>query len=161
MGCCLLAGVLVAGLLFPVAGGLGLVSNRAADTMQNVSSELIEGQVPEVTTMTDVNGKPIAYLYDQRRTQVGYNDISPEMIRAIISVEDRRFLDHDGVDWKGTIRAFLKNQSSGEVQQGASTHRPAVCEELPTAGAGPEPTPSAAPPPRPPRRASSKRSGWR
>ncbi|HEY9315064.1 transglycosylase domain-containing protein [Williamsia sp.] len=116
-----MAGVLVAGLLFPVAGGLGLVSNRAADTMQNVSSELIEGQVPEVTTMTDVNGKPIAYLYDQRRTQVGYNDISPEMIRAIISVEDRRFLDHDGVDWKGTIRAFLKNQSSGEVQQGAST----------------------------------------
>jgi len=89
--------------------------------MQSVSSELIEGQVPEVTTMTDVNGKPIAYLYDQRRTQVGYNDISPEMIRAIISVEDRRFLDHDGVDWKGTIRAFLKNQSSGEVQQGAST----------------------------------------
>ncbi|ORM26818.1 transglycosylase domain-containing protein [Williamsia sp. 1135] len=120
-GCCILAGVLVAGLLFPVAGGLGLVSNRAADTVQNVSSELLEGTVPEVTTMTDVNGKPIAFLYDQRRTQVGYNDISPEMIRAIISIEDKRFLDHDGVDWKGTIRAFLKNSSSGEVQQGAST----------------------------------------
>jgi membrane peptidoglycan carboxypeptidase len=112
---------LVAGLLFPVAGGIGLMSSRAADTVQNVSSELLEGTVPEVTTMTDVNGKPIAYLYDQRRNQIGYNDISPEMIRAIISIEDRRFLDHDGVDWKGTIRAFLKNSSSGEVQQGAST----------------------------------------
>ncbi|ETD33460.1 penicillin-binding protein [Williamsia sp. D3] len=120
-GCCVLAGVLVAGLLFPVAGGIGLVSSRAADTVQNVSSELLEGTVPEVTTMTDVTGKPIAFLYDQRRTQVGYNDISPEMIRSIISIEDRRFLDHDGVDWKGTIRAFLKNSSSGEVQQGAST----------------------------------------
>lgn len=119
--CCVLAGVLVAGLLFPVVGGIGLVSSRAADTVQNVSSELLDGTVPEVTTMTDVTGKPIAFLYDQRRTQVGYNDISPEMIRSIISIEDRRFLDHDGVDWKGTIRAFLKNSSSGEVQQGAST----------------------------------------
>ena len=121
MGCCVLAGVLVAGLLFPIAGGLGLTAGRAAGTLENVESELVGGQVPEVTTMTDTNGTPIAYLYDQRRFQVGYNDISPEMVRAIISVEDRRFLEHDGVDWKGTIRAFVTNQASGEVQQGAST----------------------------------------
>ncbi|MFW0789450.1 transglycosylase domain-containing protein [Gordonia sp. CPCC 205333] len=120
-GCCLLAGVLVAGLLFPVASGLGVASNRAASAVENVSSELLNGTVPEVTTMTDAAGKPIALLYDQYRLQVGYNDISPDMIRAIISIEDRRFLEHDGVDWKGTIRAALKNSSSGEVQQGAST----------------------------------------
>ena len=118
---CLLAGVLVAGLLYPAASGLGVVSNRAASAVENVSSELVDGAMPEVTTMTDVNGKPIAILYDQYRTQVGYNDISPNMIRAIISIEDRRFLEHDGVDWKGTLRAALKNSSSGEVQQGAST----------------------------------------
>ncbi|WP_040514697.1 transglycosylase domain-containing protein, partial [Gordonia amarae] len=118
---CLLAGVLVAGLLYPAASGLGVVSNRAASAVENVSSELVDGAMPEVTTMTDVNGKPLAVLYDQYRYQVGYNDISPNMIRAIISIEDRRFLEHDGVDWKGTIRAALKNSSSGEVQQGAST----------------------------------------
>ena len=71
--------------------------------------------------MTDASGTPIALLFDQYRYQVGYNDIAPDMIRAIISIEDRRFLEHDGVDWKGTIRAALKNSSSGEVQQGAST----------------------------------------
>ncbi|MGP3708444.1 penicillin-binding protein [Gordonia paraffinivorans] len=117
----LLAGILVAGLLYPVASGVGVVSNRAAAAVENVSSELLNGTLPEVTTMTDADGKPIAMLFDQYRIQVGYNDISPDMIRAIISVEDRRFLEHDGVDWKGTIRAALKNSSSGEVQQGAST----------------------------------------
>ena len=71
--------------------------------------------------MTDVTGRPIALLYDQYRYQVGFNDIAPDMVRAIVSIEDRRFFDHDGVDWKGTIRAALKNSSSGEVQQGAST----------------------------------------
>lgn len=120
-GACALAGVLVAGLLYPVASGVGLASNRAASAVENVSSDLLTGTLPEVTTMTDVSGKPIAQLFDQYRYQVGYNDIAPDMIRAIISIEDRRFLEHDGVDWKGTIRAALKNSSSGEVQQGAST----------------------------------------
>ncbi|MFT4044769.1 MAG: penicillin-binding protein [Gordonia sp. (in: high G+C Gram-positive bacteria)] len=120
-GACVLAGVLVAGLLYPVASGIGLASNRAASAVENVSSELLGGTLPEVTTMTDVNGTPIAALFDQYRYQVGYNDIAPDMIRAIISIEDRRFLEHNGVDWKGTIRAFLKNSSSGAVQQGAST----------------------------------------
>jgi membrane peptidoglycan carboxypeptidase len=118
---CVLAGVLVAGLLYPVATGIGVVSNRAASAVENVSSELLNGTLPEVTTMTDAAGNPIALLFDQYRYQVGYNDISQNMIGAIISIEDRRFLEHDGVDWKGTIRAALKNSSSGEVQQGAST----------------------------------------
>ncbi|AVL99380.1 penicillin-binding protein [Gordonia iterans] len=116
-----LAGVLVAGLMFPFAAGAAMLSNRAAATMENTSSELLNGTVPEVTTVTDVNGAPIALLYDQYRTQVGYNDISQDMIAAIISIEDRRFLEHDGVDWRGTIRAALKNQSAGEIQGGGST----------------------------------------
>ncbi|GAB10241.1 penicillin-binding protein 1, partial [Gordonia araii NBRC 100433] len=120
-GAIFVSGVLVAGLLFPVAGGLGVASNRAAAAVENVSSELLNGTVPEVTTMTDVTGRPIALLFDQYRFQVGFNDINPDMIRAIVSIEDRRFFDHDGVDWKGTIRAALKNSSTGEVQQGAST----------------------------------------
>ena len=92
---CLLSGVLVAGLLYPVASGLGVVSNRAAAAVENVSSELLNGTLPEVTTMTDASGTPIALLFDQYRYQVGYNDIAPDMIRAIISIEDRRFLEHD------------------------------------------------------------------
>ena len=120
-GCVLLAGLLVAGVLFPYVGGLGLISNRAADTVDNISSELLEGQVPEVTTVSDATGAPMAYLYDQRRVQVPFDQISPDMVRSIISIEDKRFMEHDGVDYQGTVRAFLKNQSAGEVQQGAST----------------------------------------
>ncbi|MEV0029459.1 penicillin-binding protein [Nocardia sp. NPDC050793] len=120
-GSCALAAVLVAGLLFPLAGGFGFVSNRAADAVDNVSSELVEGTVPAVSTMVDKNGSPIAWLYEQRRFEVPSERISNNMKLAIISIEDRRFADHDGVDWQGTMRAFLTNTTSGEVQQGAST----------------------------------------
>lgn len=69
-GCTALGGVLLAGVMFPAAGGFGYVSNRAADTVDNSSAELVEGVVPAVTTMTDAAGTPIAWLYDQRRFEV-------------------------------------------------------------------------------------------
>lgn len=117
----MLAAVLVAGLLFPLAGGFGFVSNRAADAVDNVSAELVEGTVPAVSTMVDAAGNPIAWLYEQRRFEVPSDRISNDMKLAIVSIEDRRFAEHEGVDWQGTLRAFLTNTTSGEVQQGAST----------------------------------------
>ena len=41
--CCLLAGVVAAGLMFPLAGGLGLLSNRASDVVANGSAQLLAG----------------------------------------------------------------------------------------------------------------------
>ncbi|MGV9746309.1 transglycosylase domain-containing protein [Rhodococcus zopfii] len=120
-GCTALGGVLLAGMLFPAAGGFGYVSNRAADTVDNSSAELVEGVVPAVTTMVDAAGNPIAWLYDQRRFEVPSDRISNEMKLAIVSIEDKRFPEHKGVDWQGTIRAFLTNTTSGQVEQGAST----------------------------------------
>lgn len=120
-GSCVLAAVLVAGLLFPLAGGFGFLSNRAADAVDNVSAELVEGTVPAVSTMVDAAGNPIAWLYEQRRFEVPSDRISNDMKLALVSVEDKRFAEHHGVDWQGTVRAFLTNTTTGEVQQGAST----------------------------------------
>lgn len=121
VGLCLLAGVLLAGMLFPAAGGLGLVSNQASDTVDSVSTELVEGQLPLVTTMTNADGTPMAWLYDQYRVPVTPEQIAPAMKAAIIGIEDRRFFDHQGVDWKGTTRALVTNQLKNEVVQGGST----------------------------------------
>ncbi|MFQ6394668.1 penicillin-binding protein [Nocardia sp. KC 131] len=120
-GSCALAAVLIAGMLFPLAGGFGFVSNRAADAVDNVSAELVEGTAPAVSTMVDATGAPIAWLYEQRRFEVPSDKISNNMKLAIVSIEDKRFAEHAGVDWQGTMRAFLTNTTSGDVQQGAST----------------------------------------
>ncbi|WP_054246333.1 transglycosylase domain-containing protein [Rhodococcus opacus] len=120
-GATVAAGVMLAGLMFPVAAGLGYASNRAADSVGNSSAELADGVVPAVTTMTDITGNPIAWLYDQRRFEVPSDQISNEMKLAILSIEDRRFGEHQGVDWQGTMRAFFTNTTSGQIEQGAST----------------------------------------
>jgi len=122
-GCCVIAGVLLGGLLFPTVGGIGLLSNKASDTVASMSSELAQGQVPQMSTMLDGAGNPIAYLYDPngRRTVVPGDKISQAMKVAIVSIEDKRFYEHGGVDWRGTLRAFFTNSTSGSTQQGAST----------------------------------------
>ncbi len=100
--CCLLASVIVAGLMFPVVGGFGLMSNRASDVVANGSAQLVEGEVPPaVSTMTDARGNPpIAWLYSQRRFEVPSEQIANTMKLAIVSIEDKRFAEHNGVDWK-------------------------------------------------------------
>lgn len=120
-GLCVLAGVLVAGMLFPVAGSLGVISNRASDTVNNISSKLVTEQPPLVTTVTDRAGNPLAYLYDQYRVPAASDQIADTMKAAMVAIEDQRFYEHRGVDWPGTVRAFVSNQLAGHITQGAST----------------------------------------
>jgi membrane peptidoglycan carboxypeptidase len=119
--CCLLASVVVAGLMFPVVGGFGLVSNRASDVVANGSAQLVEGEVPAVSTMVDAKGNPIAWLYSQRRFEVPSDKIANTMKLAIVSIEDKRFAEHNGVDWKGTLTGLAGYASGDADTRGGST----------------------------------------
>src|ERR1700720_151957 len=120
-GCCVLAGVVAAALMFPFAGGLGLMSNRASDVVANGSAQLVEGDVPQVSTMVDAAGNPIAWLYTQRRFEVRSEQIANTMKLAIVSIEDRRFAEHDGVDWPGTLTGLAGYLSGNFDTRGGST----------------------------------------
>ena len=120
-GCCLLAGVVAAALMFPLAGGLGLASNRASDIVANGSAQLLEGDVPQVTTMVDAAGNPIAWLYSQRRFEVPTNQIANTMKLAIVSIEDKRFAEHNGIDWQGTLTGLSGYLAGDRSTRGGST----------------------------------------
>src|SRR3978361_2470258 len=117
--CCLLASVLLAAFLFPLVGGIGLVSNRASDVVANGSAQLVEGQVPAVSTMVDAKGNPIAWLYSQRRFEVPSDQIANTMKLALVSIEDKRFTEHNGVDWKGTLTGPVGYGSGDPDPRGA------------------------------------------
>jgi membrane peptidoglycan carboxypeptidase len=119
--CCLLASVVAAGIMFPLVGGFGLMSNRASDVVANGSAQLVEGEVPAVSTMVDAKGNPIAWLYSQRRFEIPGDQIADTMKLAIVSIEDKRFAEHNGVDWQGTLTG-LAGYASGDLEtRGGST----------------------------------------
>ncbi len=119
--CCLLASVVVAGLMFPLVGGFGLISNRASDVVANGSAQLVEGEVPQVSTMVDAKGNVIAWLYNQRRFEVPGDQIANTMKLAIVSIEDKRFAEHNGVDWQGTLTGLSGYLSGNLDTRGGST----------------------------------------
>ncbi|MCG5432820.1 transglycosylase/D,D-transpeptidase PonA2 [Mycobacterium sp. MYCO198283] len=119
--CCLLASVVAAGLMFPFVGGVGLMSNRASDVVANGSAQLVEGEVPAVSTMVDAQGNVIAWLYSQRRFEVSNDQIADTMKLAIVSIEDKRFAEHNGVDWKGTLTGLSGYVSGNLDTRGGST----------------------------------------
>lgn len=123
LGLSLVAGVLVAGMAYPVAVVFGQVSSDASDSVNSVSADLVNGPLPQASTVTDSAGEPIAWFFEpnQNRRVLTPEQISPAMKAAIVAAEDRRFYSHQGVDWQGTLRAVAANSASGDIQQGAST----------------------------------------
>ena len=47
------------------------------------------------------------YYFDDNRTPIGFDEIPTDMVEALIATEDERFYDHAGIDWRGTLRAFV------------------------------------------------------
>ena len=50
-----------------------------------------------------------------------YQDIPNDLIDAFVSIEDKRFYSHNGVDYKAILRAFFKNLTSFSFKEGGST----------------------------------------
>jgi membrane peptidoglycan carboxypeptidase len=119
--CCVSAGLLTAALIFPFAGGFGLFSNNASDVVANGSAQLVEGNVPQVSTMVDAAGTPIAWLYSQRRFEVASDQIANTIKLAIVAIEDKRFAEHSGVDWQGTLTGLSGYLSGNLATRGGST----------------------------------------
>jgi penicillin-binding protein 1A len=72
--------------------------------------------------VVDASGNPIGTLSsDQNKILLTSGQISPNIKNAVVSIEDARFYEHDGVDFRGIARALVSDVTSGSAQQGAST----------------------------------------
>ena len=64
-------------------------------------------------------------LFDERnRIWVDYEDISPNILKAVVATEDKRFSTHKGVDWRRTVFALamdIVSSDESNVRQGGST----------------------------------------
>ena len=73
----------------------------------------------EASIIISADSVTIGKYYNENRTPVRYEEISPKLIRTLIATEDERFYHHHGVDFKG-IFAAMKDMAGGHAR-GAST----------------------------------------
>jgi membrane peptidoglycan carboxypeptidase len=116
-----LTGLVFAGASLPVVGGLGLTAKAGADEFLVLPGELQTTPLAERSRILAADGSLLAVLYRENRVIAPLADV-PEMTRkALIAVEDSRFYAHNGIDYKGTVRAAVENSQAGSVTQGGST----------------------------------------
>ena len=116
------AALVLAGLLFWTAGlsaawlaydvGLDLPQRDAIGEM---------GQMDQATTIFDRHDKPVFTIFKEQRLEVGIADVSKHVIDAVLSAEDQRFYDHEGVDFVRVAGAVLRNLRAGRKAEGGST----------------------------------------
>src|SRR5216684_9351520 len=79
------------------------------------------GEMPERNTVFDVDGKIYSRLAGANRLKVSLDQISPFFINALLAREDTRFYQHNGIDWRGILRALVRDILSGSAKEGASS----------------------------------------
>ncbi|QDP42109.1 PBP1A family penicillin-binding protein [Radiobacillus deserti] len=98
----------IIGYLFILFGGRFVVDEK----------DLI---LKEATTIETREGIVIKRIYDENRTNVSFEDIPEYVANAFVAIEDNRFYEHAGVDFKSVMRALSRDILSMSKKEGAST----------------------------------------
>lgn len=112
-------------LVLCIAGGVG--GFLAYEEMAKWDRQAEQFDYAKLTEMEsasiiyDREGQVLGRIFIQNRDQVPFEELSPELLKAVVGGEDARFYSHSGVDYYGIARAAVKNYQAGRTRQGAST----------------------------------------
>jgi penicillin-binding protein 1A len=105
-----------------VSFAYGLISAIASE-LPSLEPRVEGKRVQELGYVYASDGKTVLSVLrgDENRIVVDSKAIAPVMKQAIVAVEDRRFWEHRGVDFRGVVRAIWADVRNKEIVQGGST----------------------------------------
>lgn len=83
--------------------------------------ELENPQYHFASTIYDVKGREFGRYYVEDRIKVDYDSLSPIVIKALLAVEDERFNEHSGIDFRALGRVLLKTILGRESTSGGGS----------------------------------------
>ena len=93
-----IGGILAAGLAMPAVALANGATNLTTQTFNDLPTNLDFTQLPQKSVILAADGTQLATFYDQNRVIVPLSQIAPIMQKAVISIEDKRFYEHSGID---------------------------------------------------------------
>ncbi|PTX51492.1 penicillin-binding protein 2A [Melghirimyces profundicolus] len=91
-------------------------------TAKQYNMDEVKEKLDSSSVVLDKNGKKVMKLGASNRELVDLDDVkSPELWKTYLAVEDERFYEHNGVDYRGLARAVAKNIVAMGKAEGAST----------------------------------------
>jgi 1A family penicillin-binding protein len=83
--------------------------------------EIAAGTLKPVIVLETADGAPLVRQGPYQGPHAAYDQVPQSLIDAVLSIEDRRFMNHYGIDPQGIGRALIRNFRAGSVVQGGST----------------------------------------
>ena len=118
------AGMLTVAIMAPAVAVAGVVANQGVgmfEALPNYIRPVNASQSSTIYALRDGKPERIATFYHENRIEVPFEEISPNLINAVLATEDPRFYQHGGVDILSLIRATLTNLATFGDGPGAST----------------------------------------
>ena len=113
--------VLMAIVLFASAGWAAWFAYDLTSDLPDKAQVRGLGDMAQATTIYDAHNSPVFTIFKEQRLEIPLARISPNLIKAVISVEDQRFYEHSGVDPIRIAAAVLRNLQAGRRAEGGST----------------------------------------
>ena len=107
------------GVLFLMLGYLW--SEGVFESEEEQIKKLTAAITPDNSVVLDRSGAKIGEYYNHYHIETPFAQIPKDMINALLAIEDRKFFEHEGVNWRSIGRAFVSVATSGRLRQGGST----------------------------------------
>jgi penicillin-binding protein 1B len=78
----------------------------------------------ELLTVAELEPELISSVLNQDRGKskhIEFKDLPPQLVEAICVIEDQQYFEHYGVNWRGILRAFIRNTEEGRITGGGSS----------------------------------------
>ena len=82
---------------------------------------LTEITSPRLIVLTSADGHVLPHAGELRLVPVAAKDMPPNLVNAVLSIEDRRFYRHGALDFRSMLRAFGQDMEAGRIVAGGST----------------------------------------
>ncbi|HXN82216.1 MAG TPA: biosynthetic peptidoglycan transglycosylase, partial [Myxococcales bacterium] len=76
---------------------------------------------PQASLVFDREGKLLARLAPEERIVVPLSSVSPTLTGAFLAIEDQRFYEHSGIDWRRVAGAIWRDLRAFSLKEGSST----------------------------------------
>ena len=116
--------LVIAAVAYYYAGGYAAkISHMRSEAVSLVARSSEETFRQSQTSIAyDANGEVLSVLKGEKDVYyISYEDIPIYIKQAIVSTEDKRFYKHQGIDYRGVLRAVVAAVQEGEPTQGGST----------------------------------------
>ncbi|GJM35238.1 MAG: hypothetical protein DHS20C18_42390 [Saprospiraceae bacterium] len=106
-----------------LAGVLGVIFLFIGLSFTNLPSvsELENPRSEEASQIFAANGEVLGRFYTENRVPVSFEELSPNLVKALIATEDERYYSHSGIDFEALGRVAVKTVLMGQKSSGGAS----------------------------------------